>query len=146
MWKHVVTPRFGDADGLRHINNCALPQWFELGRDPVCRLFMPVLDYDDFPLILARLGVDFVAQMRFGADVEIRTYVKRVGRSSLTVYQEAWQNGQLGAKGESVIVHYDFAAGKSVPIPARVREELEAHAIPAAEVPPRTISGRFPAI
>ncbi len=146
MWVKTVSPRFGDADALRHINNCMLPQWFELGRDPLCRIFMPVLDYDNFCLIMARISVDFVGQMRFGEDIEIRTYVKKVGRSSVTVYQEAWQGGQLGAKGDSTMVHYDFHNEKSVPIPQPIRDELEKHLLPEDSHPPRSRSGRFPVL
>ena len=37
MFTKSLTPRFGDVDGLRHINNTMLPDWFELGRDPLYR-------------------------------------------------------------------------------------------------------------
>lgn len=146
MWKKKVTPRFGDVDGLRHINNCLLPQWFELGREPMFRLFNPEVTFDPWTLIMARIGVDFTAQMRLGADVEIRTWIKKIGRSSVTVYQEAWQNGEMGAKGEAVIVHYDFAEEKSKPIPDPIRAELEKHLLPDDATPVRTRSGRFPEI
>ncbi|KUK74851.1 MAG: Thioesterase, partial [Methanobacterium sp. 42_16] len=33
MYTISVTPRFGDADGLRHINNIVLAEWFELARN-----------------------------------------------------------------------------------------------------------------
>lgn len=128
MWKKSITPRFGDIDGLRHVNNCMLPIWFETAREPLFRLFHPEFDTAvDWRLIMARISVDFVSQMRLGFDVEIRTFVKKMGRSSLTVYQEAWQEGELGAKGEAVVVHYDFANRKSLPIPDEVRRELERH-------------------
>lgn len=146
MWTKTVTPSFGDIDGLRHVNNCMLPIWFELSREPIFRLFHPDLSYDGWRLIMARIGVDFVAQMRLGFDVEIRTSIRKIGRSSLTVYQEAWQNGQLGAKGEAVIVHYDFANQKSLPIPEDVREKLAGHMLPEDSPPARTRSGRFPDI
>lgn len=144
MWKKSVTPGFGDIDGLRHINNCVLPRWFEQCREPVFRLFHPDLAYDGWSLIMARISIDFVAQMRLGADVEIRTFVKKIGRSSLTVYQEAWQGGQLGATGEAIIVHYDFAAGKSLAIPDDIRAKLEKHLLPGETQPARIRSGRFP--
>ena len=146
MWKKTVTPRFGDIDGLRHINNCLLPQWFELARDPMFRLFHPGLAMDDWRLIMARISVDFVAQMRLGSDVEIRTYVKKLGRSSFTVYQEAWQDGQLGAKGEAVIVYYDFKNRKSLPIPDDIRAQLARCLLPEDGGASRPRSGRFPEI
>ena len=146
MWSKMVTPRFGDIDGLRHINNCVLPVWFELAREPFFRLFHPEPDFSDWRLIMARISVDFVAQLRLGYDVELRTYVQKLGRSSITVYQEAWQCGELGAKGEAVIVHYDFPNRKSLPIPDDVRSRLEEHLLTGDEAAPRGKSGRFPPI
>lgn len=95
---------------------------------------------------MARISVDFVAQMRLGADISIRTQVKKIGRSSFTVYQEAWQNGGLGAKGEAVIVYYDFENEKSIPIPDDIRAELGKHLLPPDSPAFRTRSGRFPEI
>ncbi len=144
MWKQVITPRFGDADALRHINNCALPMWFENARMPICKLFHPDLDFDGWRLIIAKITVDFMAQMRIGADVEVRTFVRKIGRSSFTVYHEAWQDGRLGAKGDAVMVHYDFESLKSLPLPDAVRAELEKHMVDENNPNLRTRSGRFP--
>jgi acyl-CoA thioester hydrolase len=147
MWSKTVTPRFGDIDGLRHINNCMLPIWFETAREPFFRLFHPNLNLnEEWRLIMAKIMVEFVQQMRLGADIEIRTFIKKLGRSSMTLYQEAWQDGVLGAKGEAVVVHYDFQEKKSLPIPDDIREELERNMIPEEQNSnPRTRSGRFPA-
>lgn len=127
MFKKTVTPRFGDVDGLRHINNTRLPIWFELGRDPFFRYFNPDLRLENWNLIMAHIDVDFLVPMRLGADIEIRTFVGKIGTTSFTVYQEAWQNGQLGAKGNAVVVHYDFQRNKPLPIPAAIRQQLEEH-------------------
>lgn len=143
MWSKIVTPRFGDVDGLRHINNCMIPIWFELGREPAFRLFHPDLDLGNWQLIMAKISIEFTSQMRLGADVEIRTFVRKIGRSSVTVYQEAWQNGVLGAKGEAIIVYYDFVNEKSLTIPEAIRTELERHLVSPDNPNLRTRSGRF---
>jgi len=129
MLNTIITPRFGDMDGLRHINNTKLPEWFELGRMPLYRVFHPDLNLDGWTLIIARITVDFTAQMTFDRDVEIRTWLSRIGRSSFTVAQEAWQDGVVGARGEAVVVHYDFANRKSLTIPDAQRAELAVHLI-----------------
>lgn len=144
MWKTEVTPRFGDVDGLRHINNCMLPVWFELGREPLFRLFHPDLDLENWRLIMARIAVDFLAQMRLGSNIEIRTFIKKVGRSSITVLQEAWQDDKLGAKGEAVVVYYDFTNNKSLSIPDDIRTVLDKHMIADdGTTPSRGRSSRF---
>lgn len=127
MFTKTITPRFGDVDGLRHINNTRLPVWFELGREPFFRMFNPDMLLENWNLIMAHIDVDFLTPMTLGADIEIRTYVAEVGRTSFTVYQEAWQGGQLGASGKAVVVHYDFKAKKSVLIPDSIRSRLLEH-------------------
>jgi acyl-CoA thioester hydrolase len=130
MFTITVTPRFGDVDGFRHVNNTKLPEWFELGRMPIYVLFQPDLDFEHWNLVMARIGVDFHVPMVLGHEIEIRTYLAQIGTSSMTIYQEAWQQGQLCASGESVLVHYDFAAGQSLPVPDDIRAELMQHARP----------------
>ncbi|MDR3211222.1 MAG: acyl-CoA thioesterase [Planctomycetota bacterium] len=142
MWTKTVTPRFGDVDGLRHINNCVIPAWFEMAREPLFRLFHSDLSLDNWQLIMARISVDFVAQLRLGADVEIRSFVKRIGRTSFTLYQEAWQEGELGAKGDAVIVHYDFSQRKALPISAVICSQLKEHSLPE-DFSDRARSGRL---
>ena len=127
MFSKTVTPRFGDVDGLRHINNTMLPVWFELGREPLFRYFNPGMSLENWNLIMAHIDVDFIVPMTLGADIEIRTTVSKIGRSSFTVYQEAWQSATLCAKGSAVVVHYDFINKKSLPVPDDIRALLEEH-------------------
>jgi acyl-CoA thioester hydrolase len=131
MFTTKVTPRFGDADGLRHINNIALVEWFEIGRNPIFRIFTPDLDlsYDKWKLILVRTEFDYIGEMYYGKDVEIKSYILKIGNTSFTIGHEAWQNNELKARGKAVIVHYDFEIGKSKPIPEYIRKTLEKHQI-----------------
>lgn len=127
MFTKTITPRFGDVDGLRHINNTMLPVWFELGREPFFRYFNPDMQLEGWNLIMAHIDVDFLVPMVLGKDVEIRTAVAKIGRSSFTVRQEAWQDGVLSASGNAVIVHYDFPRAVPLPIPDSIRDQLKEH-------------------
>ncbi len=131
MFTTKVTPRFGDADGLRHINNIALVEWFEVGRNPIFRIFTPDLDlsYDKWKLILVRTEFDYIGQMYYGKDVEIKSYILKIGNSSFIIGHEAWQDNELKARGKAVLVNYDFEIGKSKPIPEYIRKTLEKHLI-----------------
>lgn len=136
MFTTAVTPRFGDADGLRHINNIALVEWFEVGRNPIFRIFTPDLDlsYDRWKLILVRTEFDYIGQMYYGKDVEIRSYITKIGNTSFTIGHEAWQDDTLKARGKAVLVHYDFEEGKSKPIPDSIRKALEKHLVKEDEL------------
>jgi acyl-CoA thioester hydrolase len=127
MWTATVTPRVGDTDFLGHINNIVPAQWFELGRNPLFRLFNSDTNQSSeaWPLIMAHADYDFVAQLFFQYEVEIRTYVSKIGTKSFTVSHEAWQQGQLCVKGTAIIVYYDFKAKQSLAIPNEIRAKLE---------------------
>lgn len=136
MFKTKVTPSFGDIDGMKHVNNNRILEWFELGGLDIYRYFTPDLDLDfeNWKLIMVRKEADFVGQLRFGEDVEIRTYLLKIGNSSFTVGNEVWQNNELKAKGKTVIVHFDYVTQKSVPIPDDVRKKLEEHLISEEDI------------
>ncbi|MDD2339888.1 MAG: thioesterase family protein [Methanosarcina sp.] len=135
MFSMTVSPRFGDIDGLGHVNNTVLPIWFEIGRNPIFRLFSPDLDLspDVWHLILVRTEFDFLRQMYFRSEVEIRTFIAKIGNSSFTVGHEAWQEGELKVKGQAVLVYYDFKLQKAIPLPDSIREVLKAHMLPALD-------------
>lgn len=136
MFKTKVTPSFGDIDGMKHVNNNRILEWFELGGLDIYRYFTPDLDLDfeNWKLIMVRKEADFVGQLRFGEDVEIRTYLLKIENSSFTVGNEVWQSNELKAKGKTVIVHFDYVTQKSVPIPDDVRKKLEEHLISEEEI------------
>ncbi len=131
MFKIDVIPRFGDIDGLKHVNNTVLAVWFEKGRNPIFRMFTPNLDlsYEEWKLILVRTEFDFIGQMYYGKDVEIRTFISRIGNSSFTIGHEAWQDDELKARGSAVLVHYDFINQVPLPITDDIRKNLEEHLI-----------------
>jgi len=82
-----------------------------------------------FPLVLVHTDYDFVDQCYYKDDVEIRTWISKIGTKSFTVYHEAWQQDRLCVKGSAVVVHYDFNTESSVPIPEDKRKLLAEHLI-----------------
>jgi len=133
MFSISIQPRFGDMDFLGHINNTTLALWFETARTPLFRIFVPDLRFDlkTFHLIMAHTDYDFVDELHFQYDVEIRSWISRIGNKSFTVYHEAWQEGRIGAKGNAVIVHYDFMSKQSFPIPEDKKKLLAEHLLGA---------------
>jgi acyl-CoA thioester hydrolase len=132
MFTTIVTPRFGDIDGLGHINNVVLASWFELARNPLFRFFEPDLNitHETWPLIMAHTEYDFTDQLFLRYDVEIRTFIDKIGNKSFTVGHEAWQDGRLCTKGKAVVVHYDFLAGQTTPLPEDKKRLLAEHLRP----------------
>ena len=114
MFSLLINPRFCDTDAMGHINNTVVPVWFLEGRESILRIFNPNLSTEEVSLV-------------FGKPVEIRTYVLRIGTSSVLVGQEAWQEGELKATGTATMVNFDKHTRKSVPIPADVKKRLAGH-------------------
>lgn len=131
MYSMTITPKFGDIDGLGHVNNTVMPGWFEQARNPIYGYFNPEFRFDKWNLILARYEIDFVSQLYYGKDVEIRTWISRIGNSSFEVYQESWQEGVMATKGKTVLVYFDFELQKSTPIPENIKEMMKEHLLPA---------------
>jgi acyl-CoA thioester hydrolase len=127
MYKYTITPKFGDIDGLGHVNNTVIPGWFEEARNEIYRYFNPDLSLKTWNLILVHIEVDFIYQIFYNNNVEIRTYISDIGKSSFQVYQEAWQNGKLCSKGKTVLVHFNFEHQKSEMIPGLIKSKLEVH-------------------
>lgn len=129
MFTLEIEPRFSDTDALGHISNTALPIWFEQARTPIFKIFHPSLGVEAWPLIIARLEVDLLAQSYWHMPVEIRTGIGKVGNSSFHVVQEAWQNGKQVARGVAVLIHFDYDTEKALPIPDEIRAQLSEHLV-----------------
>ena len=131
MFKMTIIPRFGDTDALGHINNTAAAAWFETARRPLFELFCPglVFSIETFPFILAHADYDFVGELFFRHEVEIRTWIARIGTKSFTIRHEAWQEGRLGVKGNAVVTCFDFVNKRTIPVPDDKRVLLAAHLI-----------------
>lgn len=123
----TLQPRFSETDALGHINNTVIPVWFESARDPVFRIFNASLDLNSWNLIIAKIEVNYSAQIQYQAQVEIRTSIKKVGNSSFTVFQQVFQAGQCVAFGECIMVKFDYVTNKSAAITDEEKAELNKH-------------------
>ena len=130
MWQELITPRFSDTDALGHINNTVFAVWFEGARQDVFKIFTPELNLQHWPLIVASVKLDYHAQTHYGSDVELRTFISRIGGSSFDVYQEAWQGGIKTVSGTAVMVQFDYTSNKAVAISTAQRTQLAAHLAP----------------
>lgn len=133
MFHYTLQPRFSETDGLGHINNSALPVWLEEARTDLFRLFNPSLSMKTWNLILRKYEVDFIAQIWREQPVEVLTSIEQIGNSSLTLIQRVRQGGQDVALGRTVLVHFDYTAGRPAPIPKEIRELLHPHLDGAGE-------------
>lgn len=129
MFSTNISPRFLETDALGHINNTVLPMWFESSRDSIFRMFTPDMDVNNWKLILASYSVNFHAETHYGDDVEIRTYISRIGGASFDVYQECWQNDIKTVSGVTTMVHFCHQTKKSLALPSEIVAQMDQHMI-----------------
>ena len=127
MFTQKITPRFGETDALGHINNTVFPCWFEQARKPIFQIFNPDMAFDEMNLILAHTEFDFLVETYLKDEVEVRTYVDKIGNTSFTLLHEAWQKGIKKVTGKVTIVYFDFKAKKPLSIPGQYKTILKKH-------------------
>jgi acyl-CoA thioester hydrolase len=115
---HRDTVRFRDCDAMGHVNNAVYSTYLEEARIGVLG------DLIDF--ILARVEIDFRAELRHGEEVEVRTRCGRVGTKSFDLEHEIHADGRLVAEAKSVLVGYDYETARSVPLSDELRRKLTA--------------------
>jgi acyl-CoA thioester hydrolase len=123
-----IQMRFGDTDALGHVNNASFASYAEVARlDFLRRLGKSVTS-----LILASLYVDYRKQVGFDETVYVESWVEKIGKSSFTITQTIFANAQRAADVRSVVVHFDYANGKSRELAPEMRAALEPYVIAAS--------------
>jgi acyl-CoA thioester hydrolase len=126
-YRHRLSVRFRDCDAMGHVNHAVYFTYLEQ-----CRLtFWRELTGKAAPntrVIVARAECDYKAPAYFGDELEVRLRVGEIGRSSFGLDYDIVhaEKSHLVATGKTVMVSYDYAAGKSVPLPDAARALLEA--------------------
>jgi acyl-CoA thioester hydrolase len=116
--------RYADTDRQGHVNNSVFATFFETGRVEI--LFDAATPLHDAggTFVIARLVIDFAAEIRWPGTVDIGTRVTAIGRSSIKLAQALFQDGRHVASAESVIVHVGADDGKARPLPPHARAAL----------------------
>jgi len=118
--------RYGDTDRQGHINNAVFATLFETGRvsvfhDPAQPILQPGRSF-----VLARIIIDYKAELFWPGNVEIGTAVKAIGNSSVTFVQALFQAGKCAATAECVVVQVDGATRRSAPLDEAAKARLAA--------------------
>lgn len=117
--------RYGDTDRQGHVNNAVFATFMETGRvELIYNPQDPLLDAG-FSFVLAKLDIDYIAEVLWPGTVQTGTRVVRVGRSSVTMQQAVFQAAKLCASAETVVVHFDQTTRKSHPFSEAQRAKLE---------------------
>jgi len=116
--------RYGDTDRQGHVNNAVFATLFETGRVGVFHEGETPLLMKGFSFVIARIEIDYRAELFWPGRVEIGTGVKAVGNSSVRFVQALFQGEKLAAVAESVVVQVDSSTRRSSPLGEVARARL----------------------
>ena len=131
--------RFADTDRNGHITNsvfaiCCQNARMELLCDPG-RVPIP----PNAQFVMARLLLEFRAEMHWPGTVAVGTRVERIGRSSLTLMQGLFMDERCVAVAESVVALMDKTSRRSTRLPDATAQALRAFSGPTACLQPREV-------
>ena len=121
---------WGDMDAYQHVNNVVYLRWFETARIAYFERLGLVERKESEGLgpILARSEIDYRLPVTYPDTVRVEISVLEVRKSSFTMVYRLWSRalGAEAASGTSVIVMYDYRAGRSAPVDDRLRGAIAA--------------------
>ena len=125
---HAIEPRFRDADAFGHINNAVYVTYLEVARQAYWRKLAGADDYANVPFILAHVTCDFRSEALIREVLEVRMRCPWIGRKSFAFEYRIRERGtgRLVVEATTIQVCYDYAAKRSIEIPAALRRRLEA--------------------
>jgi acyl-CoA thioester hydrolase len=126
-FRFQIQARFRDCDMFGHVNNAVYFTYMEEARWAYWRQLSGDFPHGSLPgLILARAECDFIRPIRAGERIDVWLGTTKIGRTSVAMDCEMLDDkGGLVAKGKTVMVTYDYAAVKPLPVPDWCRAKLE---------------------
>ena len=122
--------RFRDIDAFGHVNNAVFSTFAEQARVQYLLDVIGAPDgFDRMPLILARITIDYRSPIQLGEQVTIESRVDRIGNRSIAMRHRilAGPDARLAADVGSVLVTYDYAAARPIPVPGEWRDRIAAY-------------------
>lgn len=121
-----VEVRFRDLDALGHVNNAVYLTYLESARIAYWMRVTGRSELRELDIILARVELDYRSPVAYGETLELGVRCASMRRSSFVMEFEAVERRtrRLVAEARKVLVCYDYAAGRSRPIPPELRQQI----------------------
>jgi acyl-CoA thioester hydrolase len=128
---HPIEVRYGDLDPQGHVNNAKHLTYFEQARIAYLielGLFTKNQSFMEIGVILADVHIVYLEPIYFGQHIKVGVHAGRLGNKSMTWEQNILdaESGKEIAKGEVIMVTYDYKEEKTVSIPQGWREKISA--------------------
>jgi acyl-CoA thioester hydrolase len=113
---HRETVRYRDADAFGHVNNAVFLTYLEQARNAFLRGLGLIRSIEDITMILARVEIDYRAQLDVDEEVEIGVRCSRIGTKSFELEYRLRAGERLVAEARTVLVGFDYERDESVPV------------------------------
>jgi acyl-CoA thioester hydrolase len=126
---HPIEVRYGDLDPQGHVNNAKHLTYFEQARVAYMielGLFTRDQSFMEIGVILADVHITYHAPIYFGQNIKVGVRAARMGNKSMTWQQNIVDadTGNVLARGEVLIVTYDYEQEKTILIPQHWKEKI----------------------
>ncbi len=131
LWaqEHV---RYSDTDSNGHVNHTVFLSYFETARVSITRNPQLGLLEPDENFNVVRVEVDYKAELRFPATVDVGLRALKYGRTSFRLQQAVFKGETCIAIEEVVLVFMDRAARKAKPLSPKLIAWLQEHGATAS--------------
>ena len=128
---HSIEVRYGDLDPQGHVNNAKHLTYFEQARIAYMiklGLFTENQSFMEIGVILADVHITYLAPIYYGEHIKVGVHATKLGTKSMTWAQNIVdvKTGKELAKGEVIMVTYDYKEEKTINIPHEWREKIKA--------------------
>jgi acyl-CoA thioester hydrolase len=126
---HPIEVRYGDLDPQGHVNNARHLTYFEQARIAYLielGLFTKDQSFMQIGVIIADIHITYLEPIYFGQAIKVGVRTAKIGNKSMTWEQciTDTETDKVLAKGELVIVTYDYETEKTISVPGEWREKI----------------------
>ena len=128
---YPVEVRYGDLDPQGHVNNAKHLTYFEQARIHYMielGLFTRDQSFMQIGVIVADVHITYREPIYFGQNIKVGVHAAKLGSKSMTWEQNIVDTGtgRELAKGEVIIVTYDYKDEKTITVPQEWRQRITA--------------------
>jgi len=126
-YQYTLEVIFRDLDALGHVNNAVYFTYMEVARTKFLFNTLNIHKLEDLPIIVAEATCTYKSPAYFGEKLVIGIGISRFGTKSFDLhYRIEAEDVRLVALGKSVQVVFDYATGKTRPLPEDFKARVQA--------------------
>ncbi|KTD00598.1 acyl-CoA thioesterase [Fluoribacter gormanii] len=122
--KKIFSIAWGDMDALGHVNNARYFDYFQEARIEWLRQLNIGMTEKTGPVVI-HVACTFLKPVIYPATVTLHSRIHSLGKSSMMMDHDLYQDEVMMAQGSCKIVWVDYTKNKSVSLPDEIRRLFE---------------------